>query len=177
MPRRRFSSVQQGGRRRTPNWGWAGIIPAAPTTVSASSAVLIGTFVLDNDGIDETFLRVVGGIQIASDQAVASESPIGAIGMCVVTDVAAALGITAVPDPVSEIADDVWFWYVPFALSLQFSDATGLQPNFGIWFPFDQKGKRVVHSGSTVAIVAANSSAVGVQVTPVFRILTMVRGT
>ena len=176
MPRRFHSS--QRGFRKPPNRGWAGTIPAAAFTVPAASKVLLGSFALDNDGIDETMLRVVGGVMVASDQTAADETQVGAIGMCIVTDAALAVGITALPDPVSEIEDDMWFMYLPFCRTLNVADATGTQPNFGEWFPFDQKAKRIVHTGSSIVLIGANVSATaGMNVLPILRLLTMVRGT
>ena len=164
--------------RRTPNRGWAGQVPAASIAVPAASKVLVSQLVLDNDGIDETFLRVVGGIAISSDQSVANEDQVGAIGMCVVTDAAATVGITALPDPVSDVQDDMWFFYQPFAQSFTFNTAVGVDPQFATWYPFDQKAKRIVHSGSQVVVVIANSHAThGFAAFPLFRVLTQVRGT
>jgi len=140
--------------------------------------VLVATFALDNDGIDETVLRVVGGISIASDQAAASESQFGAMGMCIVTDTAAALGITALPDPVTDVSDDIWFQYVSWAQELRFSDATGFEPQFASWYPFDSKAKRILHSGQTVVVIVANASAsFGFKFAVNLRVLSQVRGT
>ena len=173
---RRF--VTRTPHRRPPNRAWAGIVPAAAVTIPANTAVLLATFTLDNDGIDETVLRVVGGVQVASDQLASSESQIGAIGMCVVTDTAAALGITAIPDPVSDVGDDVWFFYQGFAQQVTVLTAVGIAGDLSTWYPFDQKAKRIIHSGQTIALVGANAHATnGMAVTVVMRILGMVRGT
>ena len=174
MARHQF---RQFNRQSRPNRGWAGAVASAPIAVPASSKVLAATLALDNDGIDETILRVVGGIAIQSD-AVASEIQVGAIGMCLVTDTAAALGITAVPDPVTDVQDDVWFFYLSFAQKLQVFDATGANPNFATWYPFDQKAKRIFSSGNTVAVVVANAHAThGFEFMLNDRVLTQVRGT
>ena len=175
MARRQLRQYRQQSR---PNRGWAGDVPAAPLTVPAASKVLSSLLVLDNDGIDETILRVVGGIAIQSDQLSAVETQSGAVGMCLVTDTAVAVGITALPDPVTDVQDDVWFFYQSFATQLFFSTAVAFDAQGSTWFPFDSKAKRIFHSGQTVAVVIANSHAThGLKVQFNFRMLTQVRGT
>ncbi len=166
------------GFRPPPNRNWFGFVGTGGVTLGPNSKVLAGSFALSNQGIDETLLRNVGGISVASDQAAASESQMGALGMCVVTDTALALGITALPDPVTDAADDIWLLYVSFAQELRFSDATGFEPNFATWYPFDSKAKRVVHTGQSLAIVVANAnSTFGFKFILNLRTLAMVRGT
>ena len=129
---------------------------------------------LSNPGIDETILRVVGGLWITSDQTGAAEEQVGACGMIVVSDRAITTGITAIPDPVTEIGDDGWFLYVPFAQS----SARALTGLMGYWYPFDSKAKRIITDGFSVAVVIANASSVHVlQFALSFRFLTQVRGT
>ena len=165
-------------RSARPNRTWTGFVPAVPSTVPAASKLLIATFVLDNPGIDETVLRVVGGVAVSSDQAAATENQIGAIGMCIVTDTAVAAGVGSLPDPVTDIADDIWFWYQSFGQRFLFSDATGVQSNAMTWYSFDNKAKRILSSGQSIVVIAANASASeGLLVTPTFRMLTQVRGT
>ncbi len=175
---RRFSRGGRDFRRTPPNRGWAGVVATGGTTLGASSKVIAASFSLDNDGIDETILRNVGGIGIASDQAAASETQTGALGMCIVTDTALALGITALPDPVTDASDDVWLLYVSWFQELRFSDATGFEPQFSTWYPFDSKAKRVVHSGTSIAVIVANANAsFGFKFGLNLRLLTQVRGT
>ena len=106
MPRRQFQRNFSGSSR--PTRSWTGLVASA-TIVPTSTKVLLGTFVLSNPGIDETVLRSVGQISVSTDNDGASEQQVGAWGMCIVSDVALAIGITALPSPVSEISDDFWF--------------------------------------------------------------------
>ncbi len=177
MARRTLQRRSNQGRRRA-NRGWTGTIAATPVLVPAASKVLLATFILDNDGIDETILRTVGGISIQSDQASSGESQIGAFGLTIINDVAGALGVTGIPDPVSEVADDVWFTYVPFASHITVSSAVGFSAQGGNYFAFDSRAKRILESGYRVAAMVANSSAShGFFATLVMRMLTQVRGT
>ena len=164
-------------RRNTPNRAWTGAIEAAPTTIPAGSKVLLSSFTLSNANIDETVLRTVGGLAIASDQAASAESQIGAFGLIRVSEAAIAIGITAIPGPVTDTDDDGWFVYVPFAQTVDFRTAAGYAL-YTRWYGFDSKAKRVFEEGVRVAVVAENAHAThGLNITAVFRMLTMVRGT
>ena len=173
--RRSFPTSQ---RRRTPNRSWTGNAPATFTTIPASSKVLLATIVLSNADIDETILRVVGGISVKSDQKAGDEFQLGAFGMIRVTNLAVTAGIASIPDPVTDINDDGWFVYVPFAQSNIFLDATGYDSISDRWYAFDSRAKRKIEEGTTVAVVAANAHAtMGLQLAPSYRFLTMVTGT
>ena len=174
-------SQQRSGFARSasrPNRGWVGIVSTAPVVVAANSKVLLGTFVLTNQGIDVTVLCTVGGVGVSPDTSAATENQLGAIGMCVVTDAATAIGITALPDPVTDVEDDVWFFYQGFANRMVVSDVTGINFNASTWYSFDSKAKRIVSTGQNIAIVAGNAHATqGFQLALNFWMLAQVRGT
>ncbi len=171
--RRQFSN-----RASRPNRTWAGAIPAAISTVPAASKVLLASATLSNPGIDETILRVVGQLGVGSDQTAAPETVIGAVGMCLVTDTALAVGVSSLPDPVTDVQDDIWFMYQAFVQKFEFESATGTTPNFLTQYAIDSKAKRIWHSGMSLAIVAANAHASqGLQLAFPNRVLTQVRGT
>ena len=132
----------------------------ATTNLAASSKTLMASFVLSNSGIDETVRRTIGGVWVSSDQAVASESFRGAVGLVAVTDAAAAIGITAIPGPVTEASDDVWMMWMPFGGTVFFNSGVGTSEQ-GAWFAFDSRGMRRVPEGMQLALVAENSSAQG----------------
>ena len=161
-------------RNRPSNREWVSELTTSMVTLAPASKVLVTTFVLSNPGIDETVLRTVGGIAIASDQSAADEEQLGALGICVVTDRAITVGITAVLDPVTEADDDFWLLYVPFAQRTNLA----LTGPSSVWYPFDSKGKRVLHNGYSLAVVVANASAsFSIQFAMNIRELAMVRGT
>ena len=170
----RYRNQSRYPSRRQSNKEWAANVDGAFTTLASGTKVLHTTFVLSNAGIDETVLRAVGGIAISSDQSIASESQVGAMGICVVSDRAVTVGISAIPDPVTEASDDFWLLYVPFC---QRSDLAITSPS-SVWYPFDSSGKRKVMEGQTIVLVVANSSgSTGLQFAINLRLLTMVRGT
>ncbi len=176
MARRQQRQFNRSSSR--PNRTWAGVSPAAYTVLAGSTKVLLNTFVLSNQGIDETILRVVGQVSVSSDQQAVSEDQIGAIGMCIVTDTAVATGITAVPDPVTDVNDDIWFMYQSFSQQMRFGTSVGLHPDWATNYQIDSKAKRIVQSGETIIVVAANAHAShSLQIAFSIRVLGQVRGT
>ncbi len=126
----------------------------APTTVPTSSKILLGTFVLSNLGIGETVRRTLGQIMVRSDQVAAGEDVIGAFGMIVVSDIAAAAGIASVPDPVTEASDDGWFVWQGLSAT-----QGGSAQRTGQLIQFDSKAMRRNEEGFSIALVVANASA------------------
>ena len=169
---RRSFSPRRGGR---PNRGWSGLIEATYTTVAANSAVLLFTFTPSNPGIDLVILRTVGVVSVALDQSTSNENQLGGFGLIAVSDDAVAIGITAIPDPVSDIDHDGWFIYQAF------SQQSGVSGSFmpSREYQFDSKAKRILPGeGITLAGVCANAHASqGLEVQVGLRILAQVRGT
>ena len=162
-----------------PNRTWAGSATAAFTAVAgAGTKVLLASFTLSSEGIDETILRNVGLLSVKTDQQVADEDQIGAFGIIRVTDTAFAAGAASVPGPITDSSDDGWMVYVPIAQSFLFGTAVGMQGNFAQGYPFDSKAKRIISGGSRVVLVVESTSgSAGFQIAFVMRLLSQVRGT
>ena len=161
-------------RRSRPNNNWFALRATDFTTIPAASKVLLATAVQSNPGITETVLRVLGAFAIESDQAVAREEQIGAVGLMVVTDTAAAAGVASIPGPSTDANDDGWFAHQFF---MQNSFLTNEAPNSFI-YPFNSKGRRVMEEGSLIAIVVENAHAThGLNIAWQFRMLTRITGT
>ena len=177
MARRQSRQFNRSSSR--PNRGWSGLIETTFTLVAPNSRVLLSLGAPNNPGIDLTVLRTVGGLFVTSDQTAASETQVGALGMIMVTDAAAAIGITAIPDPVTQLEDDGWFLYQSFAQSNVVLSGVGFSFNTGNWYPFDSKAKRIFSGeGVQFAVVVSNAHpTTGINVLLNFRTLTQVRGT
>ncbi len=97
---------------RTKIWIGAGvgrttIVGGAKTLVSSlnAAALLLRPF---------TILRTRMLISWTTDQEAADEGPFGVYGEIVVTEQAAAIGVTAIPDPSDQVDPDAdWFVYQP----------------------------------------------------------------
>ena len=98
-------------RRTTPpNRGWAGT--QIPNRFAESAKLLIGSFELSNDGIDETILRTVGTIML-SQEGGGSQFILGAFGMIIVSESALSAGSGSLPGLITDIQSDGWFLHVP----------------------------------------------------------------
>jgi len=171
---RQFQNRPSFPRRKRANRSWAGVISAASTPVGPNTKVLLATFVLSNPNIDETVLRTVGSISVATDQSAAGEDQIGAFGLILVTDLAVAAGIASIPDPVTNVADDGWFVFVPIVQHFRFVDASGVLID-SMRYDFDSKAKRRVEEGQAVAVVVANGNAShGFNISVAFRLLSQI---
>jgi len=168
MPRSRI--VRSKSR---PNNSWSGVVVSSFTTIAFGTKTLLSTLVLNNQGIDETILRVIGSITVASDQFAAAEDQIGSVGLIVVTDLAIAAGAASIPGPSTNIEDDGWFCHQTFANR----NVVAAEPR-PLMIPFASKGRRIVESGQSVALMVENSDANnGFVVAVQFRVLSRVTGT
>ena len=116
-----------------------------------------------------TITRTIGLLSVRSDQTAASEIPFGAIGALLVSDKASALGATAIPDPVTFVADDYWFVYQAWVAYY----IAGTQDQARQWvMPFESKAQRKVQEGDDMLMMFANGSAAfGCQYTLNYRVL------
>jgi len=109
----------------------------------------------------------------------APEIQIGAFGLILVNDLAAAAGAASIPGPYTDRGDDGWFTYVPIA---QGNYVTGTPDQFDsntyVQYQFDSSAKRILDEGRQVAIMVENRSAsFGFNIQWGFRLLSQVRGT
>jgi len=106
-----------------------------------------------------TIVRVHLEVLMESDQVIASEGQVGAIGMCVVSDQAAAVGVTAVPTPATDAGSDLWFLHRFMFGSFVFGTASGFQDPAGVSASIDSKAMRKVNDDQDVLVVAQQASA------------------
>ncbi len=157
MARRRFTSrpTSPGVRRQTV---WQEVASGnTKIAVAASSAVLLASFTAAEDALRPmTAIRMRGRIIVSSDQTVANEEPQVVIGAIVVSDEAITIGITAIPDPVTN-PDANWFMYEDCPTGILLGTNVGLYR----WqsYDFDSKAMRKVGINESIAVVAANGSA------------------
>ena len=80
--------------------------------------------------------------------------------MCIVSERAQAVGITALPDPVIEANADFWFLFVPWATSMTIETvAEQSHDNHPYQMVFDSKAQRKVEEGEVFVGIMANASA------------------
>ena len=123
-----------------------------------------------------TIIRTRGTLWVRSDQEAADEVAFGALGMAVVTDAAALIGVTAIPKPSGNSDDDAWFLWAPWLCDFEVASQVGFQNENFSRFDFDSKAMRKVHDGSTAVVVLENDTAVGLEFSIMFRMLVKLHG-
>ncbi len=152
----------RGVIRRSPRPGgtWARLITGA-ATVAGATKVVVATGTLSNAGIGETVRRTRGWVAVASDQVAATENAHGAFGAVVVSDAAVAIGVTAIPGPITDDDDDGWFVWQPVASRFVFVSGVGVDGHQYNVYSFDSKAMRRVEEGFQIAFMFETGSADG----------------
>jgi len=137
---------------------WFGFAPELTTIAAVSTASLVGTLNAAALALRPfTIVRTRGRLHVRSDQISASEGYDISYGIVVVKDTATAIGITAVPTPVTDSSSD-WLLYEQLASRFDFVTSAGFQSDGGVSKDFDSKAMRKVDLGDDVAIVMESSS-------------------
>jgi len=149
---------------------WSGSTPVTGfTAVAASTSSLLQIFTPIVGG--ETVIRIRGLLSVKTDQIAAAENQVGAYGICVVSEPAATVGITAVPTPMADNAWDGWMYHQYFAQAFQFSSAVGWRANLAEQVQIDCKAMRKVSENDRLVFVVENAAAFGIQLFDMVRIL------
>ncbi len=118
-----------------------------------------------------TIVRTRGWYSLRSDQTAASEDQQMMIGGIVVSDQAVAIGVTAVPNPVTDDQSS-WFFLEGTAQRFLFITGTGVDPNFTTRYEIDSKSMRKVEEGQDlITVVEAGGSSNGLTVVAYQRVL------
>ncbi len=129
--------------------------------VSGQTTLGAGVAVLDQSlaGITEpvTVVRCRGLISVNTDQAAASETVMGAVGMCVVSDQAFTAGVASIPTPITDKDSDLWIMHQYFQTRYQFRTGVGADV-ISQTFEFDSKAMRKVPEGSRLVWAVENAS-------------------
>ncbi len=108
---RRSGLILRGGRmRRVTLWG--DTTSVLQTLATAQTAVLTNSLSAAGLALRPfTVIRVRGRVIVRSDQTAGSEDQSVAVGFAVVSDQASAIGVTAVPTPITDAGSDLWLMY------------------------------------------------------------------
>ena len=125
---------------------------------------------------DETIVRTRGTLWVGSDQQVATETPFGAMGMCVVSDPAIAIGVTAMPAPYTDLETELWYLWFPWLCDFRLTSTFVAEFNTLKRYDFDSKAMRKISEGESIAVLIENGSAAdAVSFLMIFRILVKLR--
>ena len=154
MARNRF----RNGRPTTPRLTeWAGITFSS-TVFTATGGTILGSLNAAALALRPfTIIRTHVELFVLSDQSAAIEFQAGAFGMAVVSDQASAIGVTAVPTPVTDSDSDLFFVHQVF-----FADESNLtdRTKGGNHYSIDSKAMRKVN-GDQDLIISAELSDIG----------------
>ena len=124
-PRRGFPRVGNRSTRRLTSWE-AGVGGGAPITESATVTRFLGSaLAFSQDGLTLVRTRGLFSANLTAASAAANGYH-GAVGIGLATAAAVAVGITAVPTPITEQGWDGWIWWSPiFAYSGRADEVEG----------------------------------------------------
>ena len=160
---RRFSALRRQHMSSGRKTFWIGGTIVQTTLVSANSAAIITSLNAAALGLlPFTVIRSRGWWGMNTDQVSTDEDQHAIVGNIVVSDEAVAVGITAVPTPVSESGSN-WFMLDGAAQRFEFGSAIGLLPNsIPERYVFDSKAMRKVEEGQDViTVIEAGPSSSG----------------
>jgi len=146
---RRSGLVLRGGRNiRQTLWG--DVTGTATTIVGVSTAVLLNVTGAAFLALRPwTIVRARGFTALASDQAGAVEQQAAGFGIAVVSDQAVAIGITALPTPVTDKDSDLWQTYLTtMSEASQSTSGSG-----GRNAEYDSRAMRKVEEGAQLVFV------------------------
>jgi len=106
-----------------------------------------------------TVVRTRGFLHCQSDQAAAPETFGVGLGMAVVSDQAVAIGVTAVPTPVTDKQSDLWYVYESLFGATIGNAFVGNMANRGVQKEIDSKAMRRVEEGQDLIVVVENEIA------------------
>ncbi len=118
-----------------------------------------------------TIVRTRGYVAIGSDQVGATEDQTLSYGHIVVSDQAVAIGVTALPTPVTDSQSD-WFVYEALVGRFNFVTASGFEQAAITIKEIDSKAMRKVEEGQDlISVVETSALSSGLLVTAFFRTL------
>ena len=140
-----------------PQTSWAAVTPSTEMTVPAATKLLFGSF---TTGQPSTVRRTFGILNWRSDQTVNDERPMGAFGMCVVSNEAFAAGVASMPGPFTDADSDLWFVHqFMFAAFEQAGTVDGFETAAGQQYIINSKAMRKVTDDERVVMVMENGHA------------------
>ena len=150
---RRSGFIQRSGRNRRESL-WLFVTENAASLALATSAVISNSLNAAALALRPfTIVRSRIHLNIQSDQQAGSEDQVGAFGIAVVSDQAVAIGVTAVPTPVTDLGSDLWLAHQYMTASLALNSAVGFDAQFTTNFDLDSKAMRKVEEGQDIVFV------------------------
>ena len=158
MARRFHSSRGRAGTRRETAW----IAIQALVDTATNALVLISQLNATALALRPfTIVRIHWSIWMITDNIASSENQLAAVGAAVVSEQASAIGITAVPTPISDAGSDLFFLHQSMVSATDVLTAVGQSSPSGVGFEVDSKAMRKVNDDQDVVFVYENSGGGG----------------
>ena len=138
---------------------WFFFTPAATTMTATGGTIL---FQLNAAALalrPFTIVRTRFQVGILSDQLAADELQVAGLGMAVVSDQAAAIGVSAVPTPVTDLGSELWFQHRLMYSNFSFLTAAGFDQQGMVNYEIDSKAMRKVNESEDVVVVGERGGA------------------
>ena len=148
----------RAGSKRMTSWL---TIDGFGATVSNSAVLVASLTTLEKAKRPFTIVRTRMEVFHSSDQTVANESQVAAIGLCVVSEQAEAIGITAVPTPETDAASDLWFVHQWILNEYTIVSGVAIDANAGQRYSIDSKAMRKVNEDEDVVVVVEGATLFG----------------
>ena len=169
---RQVSRVPVRGPRRLTTWGL--LSSTAFTAVPAASKLFLGSLSAAtlSENPRSTLVRIRGVLAIRSDQQAAIEQAQGAFGIAVVRDTARAIGVTALPGPITDGSGDYWQTWMGLIAPTHTPSIANGGGGGTIRLQIDSKGQRKLADLDALVFMVENSHAThGFEVAVQLRIL------
>ena len=154
MARRRDFVRGASAIRSARTTSWFEIQPVTLAQVAGGGGITHSLTALELAKRPFTIVRTHLTVHLTSDQLAVDELQFGAVGMCVVSDQASAIGVTAVPTPVTDADSDLWFLHQYMAAEFAFVSGVGFDAAGGHTYLIDSKAARKVNNDEDVLIIA-----------------------
>ncbi len=144
---RKSGHVMRGGRLRRQSL-WFGNQMSDTNVTAIGGTIIISANAALLALRPFTIVRTYSELNIRTDNPAGSENYAGAYGSCIVSDQASAIGVTAIPTPVSDSGSDLWYVH-QFMMGANIFTTSGATMN-GVGYHIDSKAMRKVDDDEDV---------------------------
>ena len=153
---RRSGLVLRGGKNRRSTFWFSGVDTSSTITAPSTAVALTSLNAAALALRPFTVVRTRGILHLRSDQNAVTEVQAAAYGQIIVSDQAVAIGITALPTPVTD-DQSTWFVYEWMMTALQFATAASFV-EIGASKEIDSRAMRKVEEGQDLVEVIESAT-------------------
>ncbi len=135
---------------------WVSFVPVSVSHSGGTEATLVASLNAAALALRPfTVVRTHFELMLISDQAAAVEVQIGSVGVAIVSDQASAIGVTAIPTPITDLGSSLWFLN-----KLLFANQSNVVDKAlpGLQVSIDSKAMRKVELGQDLVVAIETGS-------------------